>query len=121
MSEHPAAVDDMSLMPRTNRLVTTTTATQPAPAEHQVGADRPGATTADTPQAAPPLAVLSLANVVEDLSAEFDATLGIRTVVLVVRQCQRELDASGSSPGLLRTLARRQLLGLLLKDAKARC
>lgn len=54
----------------------------------------------------------SLADVVENLSAEFESTLGIQTVVLVVRRCHRELEISGSSPELLEPHARRRLQAL---------
>lgn len=56
----------------------------------------------------------SLADVVETLFAEFESTLGIHTVVLVVRRCQRELDISGPTPrsGLLESRARQRLQAL---------
>ncbi|MGI8416645.1 MAG: hypothetical protein ACR2P2_10685 [Nakamurella sp.] len=62
---------------------------------------------------------LSLADVVESLAAEFASTLGIQTVVIVVRRCQRELDIAGAASDLLEARARRRLpiLDLLQRQA----
>lgn len=61
----------------------------------------------------------SLAEVMEGLAVEFASTLGIQTVVLVLRRCQRELDIAGAPSDLLGARARRrlQILDLLQHQA----